>query len=57
MEEARSLGVSSTPSFFINGRFIRGAQPFEAFSKIIDEELAKAKAPAPTKDSPQDTGN
>jgi protein-disulfide isomerase len=40
---ARSLGASGTPSFFINGRNLRGAQPFEAFKKVIDEEMAKAK--------------
>ncbi len=36
------LGVSSTPTVFVNGRVISGAQPFEAFSAIIDEELARA---------------
>jgi protein-disulfide isomerase len=36
------VGVSGTPTFFINGRFIRGAQPFENFRVVIDEELAKA---------------
>jgi protein-disulfide isomerase len=41
---ARSLGASGTPSFFINGRSLRGAQPQPAFEKIIDEELPKAKA-------------
>jgi protein-disulfide isomerase len=41
---ARDLGASGTPSFFINGRNLRGAQPFEAFKSVIDEELAKAKA-------------
>jgi protein-disulfide isomerase len=35
-------GVSGTPAFFINGRSIAGAQPLEAFKKIVDEEL-KAK--------------
>lgn len=40
---ARSLGASGTPSFFINGRSLRGAQPFEAFKAVIDEELKKAK--------------
>jgi protein-disulfide isomerase len=40
---ARSLGASGTPSFFINGRNLRGAQPYEAFKKVIDEELKKAK--------------
>ena len=33
------LGVNATPAFFINGRFLSGAQPFEAFKEIIDEEL------------------
>jgi protein-disulfide isomerase len=33
-------GVDGTPAFFINGRMISGAQPFEAFKRIIDEELA-----------------
>jgi protein-disulfide isomerase len=33
-------GVSGTPAFFINGRSISGAQPLEAFKKIVDEELA-----------------
>ncbi|HKU36484.1 MAG TPA: thioredoxin domain-containing protein [Polyangiales bacterium] len=40
---ARDLGASGTPSFFINGRSLRGAQPFDAFKTVIDEELAKAK--------------
>ena len=40
---ARDLGASGTPSFFINGRSLRGAQPFDAFKAVIDEELAKAK--------------
>ena len=35
-------GVSGTPSFFINGRIIVGAQPYANFKAIIDEEL-KAK--------------
>jgi len=34
------LGVNSTPSLYINGRSLVGAQPFEAFKTIIDEELA-----------------
>ncbi|MFI5307558.1 MAG: DsbA family protein [Polyangiales bacterium] len=41
---ARNLGASGTPSFFINGRSLRGAQPFEEFKKVIDEELTNAKA-------------
>jgi protein-disulfide isomerase len=34
-------GVSGTPAFFINGRSISGAQPLDAFKKIVDEELKK----------------
>lgn len=33
-------GVSGTPAFFINGRLLTGAQPFEVFKRVIDEELA-----------------
>ncbi len=40
-KEASKLGVSGTPAFFINGKFLSGAQPIEAFKKMIDEELAK----------------
>jgi protein-disulfide isomerase len=36
------MGVSSTPTIYINGRALVGAQPFEAFKQIIDEELARA---------------
>jgi protein-disulfide isomerase len=34
-----NAGVSGTPAFFINGRFVSGAQPLEAFKAVIDEEL------------------
>ena len=33
------LGISGTPAFFINGRFVTGAQPDEVFERVIDEEL------------------
>jgi len=36
-------GVNGTPAFFINGRMLSGAQPFEEFKKIIDDELAQKK--------------
>jgi protein-disulfide isomerase len=39
-EYARQLGVQSTPTFFINGIALIGAQPFEVFQEIIDLELA-----------------
>ncbi len=34
-------GVSSTPAFFVNGRYLAGAQPFELFAEIIDDELKR----------------
>jgi protein-disulfide isomerase len=40
----RSVGANSTPSFFVNGRKLAGAQPFEAFRTIVEEELRKAEA-------------
>jgi len=39
--EAKSLGVTGTPAFFVNGRFLSGAKPFEEFQKVIDAELAR----------------
>jgi len=41
-EEGSKLGVSGTPAFFINGRFLSGAQPFTAFKELIDQELGKS---------------
>jgi protein-disulfide isomerase len=40
--EAAKFGARGTPSFFINGRPLSGAQPFDAFKKVIDEEMANA---------------
>ncbi|MGH7796933.1 MAG: thioredoxin domain-containing protein [Candidatus Binatia bacterium] len=42
--EGNRLGVTGTPAFFINGRLISGAQPFEAFSRVIDDELSRNAA-------------
>lgn len=40
MMEGQQAGVSGTPSFFINGKMIVGAQPFQAFAQLIDAELS-----------------
>lgn len=40
MDYGTSLGVYSTPTFYINGIYLLGAQPFETFKSIIDKELA-----------------
>jgi protein-disulfide isomerase len=45
--EAASLGVTGTPGFFVNGRFLRGAKPFEDFAKLINDELKKLNIPIP----------
>jgi protein-disulfide isomerase len=43
VEEGTRLGVGDlgTPTFFINGRLIVGAQPIATFQKVVDGELAK----------------
>jgi protein-disulfide isomerase len=49
-----AAGANGTPTFFINGRELVGAQPADAFEKLIDEEIKKAdeliKAGTPLKD-------
>lgn len=42
LAQAQKLGVTGTPSFFINGRFLSGAQPFANFKRYIDEALEKS---------------
>ncbi len=39
LQAAFELGVRGTPTFFINGRPLVGAQPLSAFATIIDDEL------------------
>ena len=43
MAEGTSVGVTGTPGFIINGRLVSGAQPYENFKNIIDDELAARK--------------
>lgn len=40
-KEGVAKGVKSTPTFFINGQKVVGAQPFEVFSQIIESKLQK----------------
>jgi len=47
MDDASKYGVSSTPSFFINGRPFVGAQPLDGFVQVINEELERAGVPIP----------
>jgi len=44
LDEGNRLGITGTPAFFINGRTLTGAQPLEAFARLIDQELAGVAA-------------
>jgi len=47
IEEAKGLGVAGTPTFFINGKKVVGAQGLETFKSALDEALGVSpKAPA-----------
>ncbi|HVG58690.1 MAG TPA: DsbA family protein, partial [Hyalangium sp.] len=50
-EDGASVGANGTPTFFINGRTVVGAQPFDNFKRVIDEELKKAQGGAVAKDA------
>lgn len=41
--DGQAVGVSGTPTFFINGTMLLGAQPYPAFKTLIDQELKNAK--------------
>jgi len=45
VEQGADYGVSGTPAFFINGRPLVGAQPFESFAQVIDDELERTAVP------------
>ena len=45
--EVNSLGVTGTPAFFINGRFLSGARPFNDFAQLINAELQRLNIPLP----------
>ena len=40
---AGKVGVNGTPAFFVNGRFLSGAQPFSEFARLVDEGKAAAQ--------------
>jgi protein-disulfide isomerase len=43
MSEGRALGVTGTPTFFINGRRLVGSQPVEAFREFVRAALGDKK--------------
>jgi predicted DsbA family dithiol-disulfide isomerase len=44
--EGGRYGVGGTPTFFINGRIVAGAMPYEVFEEIVRDELLRNPAPA-----------
>lgn len=42
--DGQGLGIRGTPAFYINGRMVSGAQPYEVFQTVIEAELAKLSA-------------
>ena len=49
MAEAKTLGITGTPAFFVNGHLLSGAKPFDDFAAAIDAELKKLNLPVPEK--------
>lgn len=47
--EVMGVGANGTPASFVNGRYIRGAAPYEMFQGLVDEVLKGGAAKAPTK--------
>jgi protein-disulfide isomerase len=41
LQDGTKAGVSGTPAFFVNGRFLSGAATLETFAEIIDDELKR----------------
>jgi protein-disulfide isomerase len=46
MAEGTRVGVGGTPAFFTNGKLLTGAQPVAAFTRVIDDELARSTSSA-----------
>jgi protein-disulfide isomerase len=44
VSQGRALGVTGTPTFFVNGRRLVGAQPVEAFREAVEDALDDARA-------------
>jgi protein-disulfide isomerase len=41
--DAEQLGITGTPTFFVNGRPVHGNQPLRVFAEVVDQELARAE--------------
>lgn len=49
LKDGEAAGVSSTPTIFVNGRFISGIMPIDQLSTVIDDELRHAGKKAASK--------
>ena len=56
LQEAERRGVNQTPTFIIGDKKVPGAIPYDAFKKLIDDELAKASANDTTKKADSSKG-
>lgn len=43
--DAQAAGVNATPTNFVNGELVRGAQPFEQFKEVIDASIRTQRQP------------
>ena len=50
--EIKAIGGTGTPAFFVNGRFLSGAKPFEEFARVINAELQRLNIPVPPATKP-----
>lgn len=55
MQELNNIGITGTPAFLVNGRYLSGAQPFEGFARVINAELIRLKLPVPPTPPPAST--
>jgi protein-disulfide isomerase len=46
-KEGIKLGITGTPSFFINGHFLSGALDYASLKKVVDQQIAEATKQAP----------
>ncbi len=42
-EQAKGIGVQTTPTFLVNGQMVLGAYPYQQFRQIIEDQLARAQ--------------
>jgi protein-disulfide isomerase len=42
--QAQRLGLTGTPSFFINGHFLSGAVKYSTLREIVEQELAALRS-------------